>query len=60
MLLMLLKMRNIPPKTQTGPDDGFLHPVDKSHEGANRWFDMLQLASESLLLSFFPMRSGDC
>lgn len=46
MLLMLLKMRNIPPKTETGPDDGFLHPVNKSHEAASRWFDMIQLTSE--------------
>lgn len=46
MLLMLLKMRNIPPKTETGPDDGILHPVDKSHEAASRWFDMIQLTSE--------------
>lgn len=50
MLLKLLKMRNIPPKTQPGPDDGFLHPVDKSHEAASRWFDMLHLTGELLAL----------
>lgn len=55
MLLMLLKMRNIPPKTQTGPDDGYLHPVDKSHEAAGRWFDLLHLTSESIPLFFFPV-----
>ena len=48
MLLMLLKMRNIPPKTQTGPDDGLLHPMDRSHEAASRWFDLLHLTSELL------------
>ena len=45
---MLLKMRNIPPKTHLGPDDGFLHPVDRSHETAGRWFGLLRLTSEFL------------
>ncbi|SLM33807.1 hypothetical protein LPUS_02387 [Lasallia pustulata] len=48
MLLMLLKMRNIPPKTQTGPDDGLLHLVDRSHEAASRWFDLLHLTNNQL------------
>lgn len=52
---MLLKMRNIPPKTQTGPDDGLLHLVDRSHEAASRWFDLLHLTSELL-----PVHSFRC
>jgi len=47
MLLMLLKMRNIPPKIQTG-EDGFLHPLNDSHDAANRWFDSLQITNEQL------------
>ncbi len=44
---MLLKMRNLPPKTQARPEDGVLVPVEGSEEAVNVYFDTIRISSKS-------------
>ena len=45
-MCMLLKMRGVPPRTQTDPETGFLIVNDRNESTASRWFESVKLTSE--------------